>query len=182
MKHLLLFLGTWFIFSSVIYKQSARTVFAVQVNMQTNSQMYTLYVFTDNGRILSNKKYLTKDDFVKFASGKWPSIYNPQRKNMLQENNILCGLIKDSITKKDVVYCSPLDSLWKLRYSDYPYNTGKERGWSSELYKPSSKQALFLRDNYGVKDIDFEFFIDTSFWKILRDVQNPDWIKMYRSL
>jgi hypothetical protein len=179
---LLTVLLLWFLCNSIVLMQSVKTVFAVQVNMQTNSQMYTIYVFTDNGRTLTNKKHLTKDDFVKFASGKWPSIYNPKRLNLLEENKILCGLMKDSITKKDVVYCSPLDSLWKLRFSDYPFNNGKDKGWSSEMYKPSSNQAIFLRDNYGVKDIDFEYFIGENFWKIMQDVQNPDWIKKYRSL
>ncbi|MES2588138.1 MAG: hypothetical protein V4622_04105 [Bacteroidota bacterium] len=182
MKVILFFLSLFFVTSSLVFKSAVKTVFAVQVNMQTNSQMYTIVVYIDNGRTLTHKKNLTKDEFVKFASGKWPSIYNPERKNLLAENNILCGLVKDSITKKDVVFCSPLDSLWKLRFSDYPFNNGKEKGWSRELYKPSSKQAIFLKDNYAVNDLDFGFFMDANFWKIMRDVQDPDWIKKYRSL
>ena len=182
MKATILVLLLWVISSSVIFNSTVKTVFAVQVNMQTNSQMYTLMVFIDNGRVLSQKKNLSKDEFVKFATGKWPSIYNPLRKNMLEENTILCGLVKDSITNKEVVFCSPLDSLWKLRYSDYPFNNGKEKGWSAEMYKPSSKQAIYLKTEYGVDNLDFGYFIDTNFWKIMRDVQNPDWIKSYRSL
>jgi hypothetical protein len=168
--------------SSIQFNQAVKTVFAVQINMQSNSQMYTIYVYIDNGRVLTHKKHLTKDEFVKYASGKWPSIYNPARKDLLQENQIACGLTKDSITKKDVVFCSPLDSLWKLRYSDFPFNTGKEKGWSPELYKPSTKQVLFLHEEYGINDFDFGFFIDTNFWKIMQDVQNPTWIKKYKSL
>jgi hypothetical protein len=182
MRVLLLLSCFWLITASVVFEPSVRTIFAVQVNMQSNSQMYSIVVFLHNGRVPSHKKNLTRDDFVKFATGKWPSIYNPKRENLLEQNKILCGLAKDSITNKDVVYCSPLDSLWKLRYADYPFQNGNERGWSQELYKPSSKQAIFLLQNYGVTDIDLGFFADTSFWKIMRDVQDPDWIRKYKNL
>ena len=172
----------WLICSSVVFNPTARTVFAVQVSMQPNSQLYSIIVFLHNGRTLTHKKNLTRDDFVKFATGKWPSIYNPSRTNLLEANKIHCGLGIDSITKKDVVYCSPLDSIWKLRFSDYPFQGRAEKGWSQELYKPSGKQAIYLKDRYGVTDIDLGFFIDSAFWQILRDVQDPDWIRKYRIL
>jgi hypothetical protein len=172
----------WFLFCSVVFNSEIRPVFGVQVNMQSNSQLFTIVAYIHNGRALTNKKILTKDEFVRFASGFWPSIYNPQKKNLLQENDIPCGLEKDPITNKSTPFCFPMDSLWKIRYSDYPFRNGTERGWSNELFKPSSKQAQYLYKNYGVYDIDFSFFIDSNFWKILKDVQNPDWIKKYRSI
>jgi hypothetical protein len=55
-------------------------------------------------------------------------------------------------------------------------------GWSSNLYKPSLKQEKFLYDNYGVGNIDGDFFLDTAFWKLLNDVQDPVWIQNYKSL
>lgn len=182
MRFLLVLAALWLVCSSVVFNPAVRTVFAVQVSMQPNSQLYSIVAFLHNGRALTHKKNMTRDDFVKFATGKWPSIYNPTRKNMLEENKILCGLGQDSITKKDIVFCSPLDSLWKLRFSDYPFNTGSDKGWSHELYKPSSKQLIYLHQKYGVEDIDLGFFIDSAFWQILRDVQDPDWIKKYRTL
>ena len=73
-----------------------------------------------------------------------------------------------------------MDSLWKLRYSDYPFRNNTDRGWSNELYKPSSNQAKFLYKNYGIYDIDFNYFIDSNFWQILKDVQDENWINRYR--
>lgn len=172
----------WFLLGSVVYEPTVRTVFGLHVSMQSNSQLYQIVAYLYNGRALNHKKVMSKDDFVKFASGKWPSIYNPQRKDLLAENNISCGLTQDSISKKDIVFCSPLDSAWKLRYSDYPLNNGKEKGWSQELYKPSAKQIIYLNQRYGIQDLDMSFFIDSSFWKIMQDMQNPDWIKNYKSL
>lgn len=181
-KRLVLFCMIWYVCGSVVKQQELRAVFGVQISFTTNSQMYTIVAYTDNGRALTNKKIMTKDEFVRFASGHWPSIYNPKKINLLELNNISCGLTKDSITKKYIPSCSPLDSLWKIRFSDYPYNNGKEKGWSNNLHKPSNAQAVYLYKNYNVYDIDFSFFLDSNFWKIMRDVQNPEWIKNYRSL
>ena len=50
------------------------------------------------------------------------------------------------------------------------------------MYRPSEKQELFLYNNYNIRSIDENFFLDTSFWKILSDVQDPVWIANYKSL
>lgn len=181
MKYLIAFV-IWFCSSSVVYISEVRPVFGVQVNMQANSQLISIVAYIHNGRALTNKKILTKDEFVRYASGFWPSVYNPQKKNLFIEQDIPCGLEKDPITNKSIPLCFPMDSLWKIRYSDYPFRNNDEKGWSAELFKPSSNQAVYLYKNYGIYDIDFSYFIDTNFWKILKDVQNPDWIRNYRSI
>lgn len=182
MRKVVLILCFWFICSSIVFNPTVRAVFAVNITIQPNSQLYGITVYINNGRVLSHKKTLTREEFIKYASGKWPSIYNPTRVNMLEQNKIPCGLAADPVTKKDLIYCSPLDSLWKLRFSDYPFKTSTEKGWSSDLYKPSEKQILFLNEKYHLYDIEMGQFIDSSFWSILRDVQDPDWIKKYKSL
>lgn len=172
----------YFCSSSVVFISEVRPVFGVQVNMQANSQLITIVAYIHNGRALTNKKIITKDEFVRYASGFWPSIYNPTKKNLFEEHNIPCGLEKDPITNKPAPFCFPMDSLWKIRYSDYPFRNKDEKGWSAELFKPSGNQAIYLYKNYGIYDIDFSYFIDTNFWNILKDVQNPNWIKNYRSI
>ncbi|TNE55604.1 MAG: hypothetical protein EP338_02200 [Bacteroidetes bacterium] len=161
---------------------SRRPVFGVQVSMQPNSGLYMLVAYTHNGRALTNRKIMRMDEFIKIATGFWPSVYNPKRENLLEQHGLPCGLVTDPITNKKTPACGPLDSLWKIRYSDFPFNTGNERGWSQELYKPSSKQAVYLHQNYNIYDIDFSPFIDSNFWKILRDVQDPNWVRKYKSL
>jgi hypothetical protein len=55
-------------------------------------------------------------------------------------------------------------------------------GWSPKLMRPSEKQERYLFQNYGVRNIDIDFFIDTAFWQLLSDIQDSSWIANYRSL
>lgn len=174
----------WFLTGSVVlhYQQQARGIFGVRVAFQANSEITTFVCFLDNGRTYTHKRILSETEFIKFASGHWPSIYNPKRINYFEERNLNCGVMKDSFNNKDLTFCLPFDSLWKIRFSTYPYRGSMEEGWSGKLYKPSEKQELYLYNNYGIKSIDADFFIDTNFWKILSDVQDPLWIANYKSL
>jgi hypothetical protein len=119
---------------------------------------------------------------VSLASGHWPSIYNPNRIDYFEQNNLLCGVLKDSFTLKDYSYCIPIDSLWKLHYERHPIDITNGEGWSNKQFNPSLKQELFLYQNYNIRKIDGDYFKDTNLWKILKDVTNPTWIENYRSL
>lgn len=173
----------WILFCSAHYRFETRPAFGVQVAFQTQSQMYTLLVYINNGRSLTHKKHITKEEFIRYATGSWPSIYNPKRENLFVKHGLEnCGLYKDSITGKEIPYCFPLDSIWKIRFAEFPFNYSAEKGWSNDARKPSHKQERYLYDTYGVYNIDLNFFVDTSFWKILRDVQDPNWISTYRAM
>jgi hypothetical protein len=172
----------WLICSSVVQAPNLKPVFGVLVRFQTGTTMYCLVAFLDDGRALTYKKILTKDDFVKIASGYWPSIYNPTRENFFRKNKLFCGMYNDSIHIKDLPICMPLDSLWKIRFSDYPFINSSEKGWSNGLNRPSIRQAEYLRTNYKVDDVDLNYFLDTNFWHILRDIQDTTWIANYKSL
>lgn len=164
-------------------EQNVRGVFGVRVAFQANSQMLTFVCFLDNGRVLTNKRVVSQDEFIKIASGHWPSIYNPDRKNYFEERDLMCGIVIDSFSLKEMTYCVPFDSLWKIRFSTYPYRGSiTEDGWSSKLYRPSSKQELFLYNTYNVRNVDGDFFLDTNFWKLLSDLKDPVWIANYKSL
>ncbi len=174
----------WFVASSIIMepKPVPRGVFGVRIAFQSNSLMTTYICYIDNGRSLAFKKTLTEKEFIYYASGKWPSIYNPEKKNLFEERNLLCGVTQDTFSLKEIEYCIPLDSLWKLRFSSYPYRSSNELGWSPRLMRPSTKQELYLYRNYGIKNIDTDFFIDSAFWQLLSDVQDTLWIANYKSL
>ncbi len=55
-------------------------------------------------------------------------------------------------------------------------------GWSSKLFRPSPKQEMYLFNNYCGRNIDADFFLDTNFWDILSDIQDPVWVENYKSL
>lgn len=174
----------WVFTGSVMLKeqQTVRGIFGVRIAFGANSQMTTYVCFLDNGRTLTHKRILSQDEFIHFASGDWPSIYNPKRINYFEERNLNCGIAVDSFSYKKVSYCVPFDSLWKIRFSTYPYRQSVEMGWSSNLYKPSLKQEKYLYDTYKVANIDGDFFLDSNFWNLLSDVQDPVWIANYKSL
>jgi hypothetical protein len=182
MKHIRLIICWLFCASVVPAPPQPRAVFGVRIAFQANSEMTTFVCFLDQGYALSHKRILSKTEFIQIASGKWPSIYNPERINYFEERQLNCGMFRDTFELKEHPECIPFDSLWKIRFSTYPFRSSGEMGWSSKLYRPSEKQESFLYHNYNVRSIDENFFLDTNFWKLLSDVQDPVWISNYKSL
>jgi hypothetical protein len=163
-------------------KTVVRHVFAVRIGLTADSKMVQFAGFVLNDNRISSFQDLSKDDLIRYASGFWPSKFNPKREDLFLKNKIVGGIFTDSITSKKIPYCPSLDSLWKICYSDYPFKGGRERGWSQELYKPSRKQFIFLDSLYGMKDMSQHFFKDTMFWHLLRDVNDPDWKYKYQTV
>ena len=179
----LVFILVWLIGASVVYEQqTVRPVFGVRVSIGSNSQINHFVYFLDNGRVLTKKRVCDEQTFIKIVSGHWPSIYNPKRINYFDENHIGCGIGQDSITLKDVPYCEPFDSLWKIRFATYPFQHHADEGWSNKYHKPSPSQEKYIYDRYGVGSVDANYFMDTSFWLLLQDVQDTMWIANYRAL
>ncbi len=181
MRHIL-FLCCWIVASSAHYSEPVRAVFGVRIAIQANSGLTTFVCFLDNGRTLSQRKILSQREFVYIASGKWPSIYNPQRRNYFEERNLTIGIYTDSFSFQETDYCVPCDSLWKLRFSRFPFNTVNESGWSNEKYRPSDLQEKYLFEAYNVRNIDADYFLDSNFWKILSDVQDGRWVLNYKAI
>ena len=182
MKLKLLLLLCWVISSSIIKSPTARPIFGVNVAIGANSSLTTFMCYMYNGYSISQKKIVDTPTFVKIVSGFWPSVYNPKRIDYFKENNIDCAILTDSITLKPVVGCVPIDSLWKIHFGTYPFNNNSDLGWSNKYHRPSPKQEQFLYNNYGIRQIDADYFLDTNFWKIMHDVTDEDWIANYKSL
>lgn len=181
MKTLLL-CCTAFLFLSVQFRSELRTVFGIRVAYQATGQMVTLVAFFSDGKMQSHRKILSVKEFIHYASGDWPNIYNRNRIDLFQLNDVAGGIYIDSVTQEKVPYCFALDNLWKLRYSHSPFKGQSEEGWSQDKFLPSPQQQKFLHTNYGMEHINTKFFIDTNFWKLLRDVEDPEWIEMYKNL
>lgn len=181
----LLLILTWLISSSIVSVSNysySKPVFGVRIAIGSNSQMATYACFLNNGRVITKKRICDRDTFIKFISGYWPSIYNPQRIDYFELNGIQGGVYKDSITNEELTYCPALDSLWKIRYGTYPFRNGSGLGWSNKYMKPSPKQEAYLYSRYNVGHVDNDFFMDTSFWQLLTDVRDTSWIREYRKL
>lgn len=182
MRLVCLVLATVFLSASEI-QEAERVVFGVRIATEANSEVvgYIAMKLDATGMVKSKRIFTSRDEFTKVIAGFWPSPFNPKRINYFKENNIVGGVLKDSIFRKEYPYCPAFDSLWKLRFSDWPYNNRPlEKGWSLNLFRPSLKQEKYLCDRYGIKHIDHDYIVDTSFWQLLRDVTDTMWIENYR--
>ena len=83
---------------------------------------------------------------------------------------------------KKVVGCVPMDSLWKIRFSTFPFIHNTDMGWSNKYNKPSLGQEKYLSKRYGIDHIDGDYFLDTNFWKLMQDVVDPVWVSNYKSI
>jgi len=172
----------WTLSSSILWAPRSRPIFGVNVSIGANSQISTYVCYLYNGYSMNRKRIVDKNTFIKFVSGEWPSIYNPNRIDFFEQNNISLTLKTDSSSLKKYVDCVSLDSLWKIRFSTYPFIYNNELGWSNKLFKPSPNQEIYLKERYNINHIDGEYFLDTNFWLLLNDVVDTNWIKNYKSI
>lgn len=112
--------------------------------------------------------WLTRDNFIRQATGQQPSKANPNKENLFEKY-----MIKWEI----------LDDIWKIRYQEYPYQTTETMppGWSGKMFVPSDAQWAFLKQNYGYSDLT-QFLYGEKFWKLIQDMQDPNWQAHYSSL
>ncbi len=178
----ILSLVVWSICCSVIPEPESKGVFALKVGLQGTGKLYNLYAFINNGRALTHQRILSNEEFVRFASGYWPSIYNPNKVDYFKANKINCGITTDVSAVTTYSFCIPLDSVWKIKYIYYPFSNNPESGWAKGNYGPSEKQYEFLKLNYNISSLENSYFIDDKLWKFLIDIQNQSWINHYKSL
>lgn len=179
-------LACWVLGTAVISPPSgggSRVVFGVRVSMGHNSQMTSFIAlrYSTDG-LLKEQKIFAKDEFIKVLSGFWPSPFNPQRINYFEREKVFGGVYVNDTLLEKIPYCPAFDSLWKIRYSIYPFRGVNEEGWSNGMYKPSPSQERYLIERYNIKHLDQDYFLDTNFWNLLRDVSDSAWIVNYHAL
>ncbi len=186
LKKIVLVLSSLFLLST---KESPKTVFQQHVfalgiisNPTGNDPLLSFALVSFfNGDMVASQP-LTKETFIRMASGDWPSKANPNREDLFLANGIeSCGRFVDTISKQKIYLCDPLDSLWKIRFGEHPY-VFDDSGWSHGKYKPNARQMAFLYQEYEVSNITVDYFIGNFMWKLLRDVQDSTWVANYKSL
>ena len=183
MRYIVLFL-CWIIITSVQFTRKTvpiRVIFGVRIGMTNNSQLteFIAVKYNEEGKV-REKRVFGRDDFIRMISGFYPSPYNLKRINYFEQENILGGVFVDSLTREKIPYCPAMDSLWKIRFSTFPFRGGNEDGWSGGMYKPSANQLSYFQDRYNINQMDLDFVVDTNFWNLLRDVQDSTWVAAYR--
>lgn len=134
-----------------------------------------------NGRFV-NTQPVTVQNLVNIGMGKWPVPQTNKFHNFFKEQGLLDLQIEALPEGVDIDFTAAFDSLWKIRFDEHPFTPAKGKGWSNGKARPSLKQQEFIFSTYGVRGYDQAYFSDTSFFKLLRDVLNPEWIQHYKSL
>ena len=153
--------------------------------------------------VIIKKQPITEANFVMYSKGILKNKANPKGIDFFKEVGIDCGLILDDPKGKghgddyviviDTLWeemkpiCLPVWDIWKLRYSIHPkYGSGattvpeEDQGWAANRYRPSYKQTLYLK-KYGFNHIA-DFCYGSKMYELFKDMQNPDWIGMYKEL
>lgn len=162
---------------------SKKYYFAVGIFVGAHSQLMTYAIITKSGDRIIGSQIIREQRFMYNIMGYWPTPANPNRINLLEENGVdSCFLTVNYSDKINGYYIKPFHNLWKIRYKIHPIAYDVGNGWSQGYYKPSQAQAMFLNENYGVQNIKTQYIYGDSLYKLLRDIQNPDWIDMYSTL
>ena len=160
---------------------TSKTVFGVRISLSGDGSLvgFKAIRYLSNGAVKEERPF-QRDEFIKMASGFWPSPYNPERRNYFEENEIFGGVFVDSTTNEKISYCPAIDSLWKLRFRETPFQGQAEAGWATGQYQPSPQQLKYLAVRYNIRQLDLQYIVDTNFWNLLHDVSDSTWIANYR--
>ena len=162
---------------------SKKHFFAVGIFVGAHSQLITYAIITKSGGHVIGSQILREQRFMYYIMGYWPTTANPNKVNLLEQNGVdSCFLTANYSNKINGYYIKPFYNLWKIRYKIHPVAYDVSSGWSQEYYKPSPAQAKFLNQSYGLRDIKTQYIYGDSLYKLLRDIQNPDWIIRYSTL
>jgi hypothetical protein len=183
MKRYLFFAIIWALSSSLVCSDNNNDtigVFSVKIALQADGSIFQLIAYCKNGDRITNKRFLTEQEFIQYSTGNWSSIYNPERINYLRKYNLNCGFIIDEFSRQQLFGCMPLDSLWKIRYSSYPYHGVMESGWAGTENGPTEGQLNYLKERYNVSNLNIDAFADSNLYKLLYDVMDSTWIANYK--
>lgn len=163
--------------------------FSLQPSVNTQNMTFAV-VGENNGRIV-NKRFISLESFVLIASGQQQSGANPNNENLFDKYDISEGRYKwkydDIKDKYDSVEVLFLEDSWVLKYKRNPQCPGgcipspgmKTEGWAQYNFRPSWPQLQILQQ-YGVIYID-DFFYGENMFKLLHDMEDPQWIQNYQS-
>lgn len=154
----------------------SKSYFGILVSVSTVGYDMTYAVITEESNGTKSHRHITRVDFVHIAQGKWKMRPNMQQENLFDKYGIEWGY-----NERNQLHCPVLDTLWKIRYRELPHKRGVT-GWANDAYMPSPAQQIYLFDNFGVYNINTNFFEGENVWKLLQAVSSDEWKAMYKSL
>lgn len=156
-----------------------KNYFAVGLFASAQSSLITYAMVSYRDGVFIGAQILTEQRFMYEIMGYYPSIANINKENLLQKNEVdSCFLIENESRKIVGYFAKPFANLWKIRFFTHPMQYDND-GWSQGEFKPSRWQREYLGKEYGVNNVLIEYFYGENLYKLLRDVQNPEWISNY---
>ncbi len=133
-----------------------------------NQQFFIVKVNSDN-KIVGGDQ-VQAESFLRQAMGKEKSKANPLQENLFK---------KYGIKDPDIIF-----SLWKLRYAKNPWKTDDSTnmyGWTNRSKYPMIpyNSQLKILKRYGLDNIN-GFIYGNKLFQLLKDMEDPDWIKTYQ--
>ncbi|MCX7954501.1 MAG: hypothetical protein N3A01_04840 [Bacteroidales bacterium] len=161
-------LALMFIHIILIAQNEKNYISVFAINFQPNYQdliTYFILKINDKGEIV-DRTILKRDDWVRQIVGLQSSIANPEGKNLMKE----VGINGPEV----------LSELWKLRYSEHPYDRkNTEKGWASKPRCPSPEQMKML-EKFGMKTLS-DYIYGENLLKLLKAMEDPAWVAEYQS-
>lgn len=164
---------------NLIEPNANRVSFAVKIGILPTGDLtqYALAHYRNN--ILVSLQDISRDQLLKIGTGEWPIPRTYIFKNFFDEYGLKNDTLPDGSIRE---FSAALDSLWKIRFEAHPFNHQLGSGWSQGEIRPSLKQQAYIYERYGVRGYDQDYFVDSSFFKLWKDVLDEAWITTYRSL
>lgn len=168
-----------------------------------NSQPVTYHIVcvSDDPAKEASVQNITQREWMATAYGWGSAPANPDHENLFDKYEVAnCGYTPDTIIHhvlyKGGLYCNPLNDLWRLAHSEWPFGSaapanyplpqqsvanpdGPGPGWAHDPYRPSDGQINILK-GYGASDWIDIIYGDNAF-HLLHDMQDPAWVSRYQS-
>ncbi|HLV41997.1 MAG TPA: hypothetical protein VKY37_06950 [Brumimicrobium sp.] len=153
--------------------------FGVKIGILPTGGLTQYAIVYYKNKHLQSIEEVSLERLIKIGRGEWPVPRTTVFHDYFEE----FGMYNDTLEDGTILdYGAAFDSLWKIRFNAHPFDHRLGDGWSLGEIRPSLKQQGYIYDRYGVRGYDQDFFTDSSFFKLLKDVLDPNWIANYKSL
>jgi hypothetical protein len=160
-----------------------RNQFAIGLVPNANNGLISFAIMTKIGENYITAQHLSRQQFMYFSLGYWPSKANIEKVNLYAKYDIKgVELTYDDFGKVNGYTCGPIDQLWRIKYQHHPMFRDRPAGWSQSPYSPSESQAKYLFETYGVLNVNTHYFVGEKLFQLLKDIQDPNWVAAYQAL
>ncbi len=174
-------LGCLSMLPSTKNSEASHVSFGVKIGILPTGGLMQFAIFHYRNGRFSSKQPLSIHELFNIGTGKWPIPRTRTFRNFFEENGLLVESDEESEMPLSRIKAA-IDSLWKIRFVEHPFDGSKGFGWSNGEARPSLAQQTYIVNTYAVRGYDQDYFEDTSFFKLLRDVTDTSWIANYKSL